>query len=394
MNLLKRFLAAGLARIGATLVLASASLISAGPAQAHKASDAYLSLRIDGAKVEQRFDIALRDLDRELALDADDDGQIRWGEVRRRWAEIVRLADSGLDLRFDGQACTRVSRALPQLDTHSDGRYAVLQQSLHCPAKVSAIRIDYRLFATSDASHRGIARISARIDAESEQSAVLVPGGGVQEFRIGTAADPPVTTLSGFVIEGMHHIAVGIDHILFLVTLLMVAVWRREGAGWVVRASAASAWRETLRLVTAFTIAHSLTLGLAAAGVLAPPSRWIEALIAASVFVAAVDNLWPFVRGPRWLMVSFFGLVHGFGFAGPLQALGLDRSNLALPLFGFNLGVEIGQLAIVALLLPLACWLREARFYRLAVVRGGSTLVAGVAAVWMVERGFEISLWP
>jgi hypothetical protein len=394
MTRLNCFFASSLARLSATLVFATAALFSAGPAQAHKASDAYLSLRIDGASVEQRFDIALRDLDRELALDADDDGQISWGEVRRRWAEIARLADSGLDLRFDGMVCTLVRRAQPQLDEHSDGRYAVLQQSLHCPAKVSAIRIDYRLFATSDASHRGIARIGAVANGGTEQSAVLVPGGAAQEFRIGNAADPPVTTLGGFVAEGIHHIAVGFDHILFLVTLLMVAVWRREGAGWVVRASAASAWRETLRLVTAFTVAHSLTLGLATAGVLAPPSRWIESLIAASVFVAAVDNLWPFVKGPRWLMVSFFGLVHGFGFAGPLQALGLDRSHLAVPLFGFNLGVEIGQLAIVALLLPLACWLRDARFYRLAVVRGGSTLVAGVAAVWMVERGFEISLWP
>jgi hypothetical protein len=390
MNRLNRFLAAGPARLCEALVLITATLLSAGPAQAHKASDAYLNLQIDGAKVEQRFDIALRDLDRELALDADDDGQISWGEVRRRWAEIARLAESGLDLRFDGQVCTRVSRAQPQLDEHSDGRYAVLQQSLRCPAKVSAVKLDYRLFATSDASHRGIARISAG----TEQSAVLVPGGGAQDFAIEASAGKPVTTLGGFVVEGIHHIAVGLDHILFLVTLLMVAVWRREGAGWVVRASAASAWRETLRLVTAFTVAHSLTLGLAAAGVLAPPSRWVESLIAASVFVAAVDNLWPFVKGPRWLMVSFFGLVHGFGFAGPLQALGLSRSNLAVPLFGFNLGVEIGQLAIVALLLPLACWLREARFYRLAVVRGGSTLVAGVAAMWMVERGFEISLWP
>jgi hypothetical protein len=390
MIILNRLLAAGLARIGAPLLLATAALISAGPAQAHKASDAYLTLRIDGAKVEQRFDIALRDLDRELALDADDDGQISWGEVRLRWAEITRLANSGLALGFDGQVCTLISRSSPQLDEHSDGRYAVLQQSLRCPAKVTAISLDYRLFANSDASHRGIARISAG----GEQSAVLVPGGGAQDFAIESSASKPATTLGGFVAEGIHHIAVGIDHVLFLVTLLMVAVWRREGGRWVVRASAASAWRETLRLVTAFTVAHSLTLGLATAGVLSPPSRWIEALIAASVFVAAVDNLWPFVKGPRWIMVSFFGLVHGFGFAGPLQALGLDRSNLALPLFGFNLGVEIGQLAIVALLLPLACWLREARFYRLAVVRGGSTLVAGIAAIWMVERSLEVSLWP
>jgi hypothetical protein len=175
---------------------------------------------------------------------------------------------------------------------------------------------------------------------------------------------------------------------------MLVAVWRRAGAGWVPRASAASAWREALRLVTAFTLAHSVTLGLAAAGVLAPPSRWVESLIAASVLVAALDNLRPFMPGPRWITVGVFGFAHGFGFAGPLQALGLQRGGLALPLLGFNLGVEAGQLVVVGLLLPVACALRSAQAYRLGAVRGGSALIAGVAAVWLVERCFDVSLWP
>ncbi len=181
---------------------------------------------------------------------------------------------------------------------------------------------------------------------------------------------------------------------LFLVTLLMVAVWRRQGDGWVARESAASAWRETLLLVSAFTLAHSLTLALAAFGVLAPPSRWVETVIAASVLVAAIDNLWPFLNAPRWTMVSVFGLAHGFGFAGPLQALGLERGNLALPLLGFNLGVELGQLAIVAVLLPLACALRAAPLYRFAVVRGGSFAIATLATLWVVERGLDLNLMP
>jgi len=371
-----------------------AALLLAGAcaqAPAHKASDAYLTWRVDGAVIEQRIDIALRDIDRDLALDADDDGQLSWGEVRSRWSEIERLAAASVHVDADGQACVVAARATPQLDAHVDGRYAVLQSTLRCARPVRRLGVDYRLFAASDPTHRGIARIVA----EHEDSAVLVPAAGPQSWPL--AAEPlrdRPRGLLGFVAEGAHHIAIGLDHILFLVTLLIVAVWRREGRAWLPRATAGSAWRETLRLVTAFTLAHSLTLGLATAGVLAPPSRWVESLIAASVLVAAVDNLWPLLPGPRWPIVSVFGLVHGFGFAGPLQDLGLHDGNLALPLLGFNVGVELGQLALIALLLPLACIFRRERLYELAVVRAGSAGVALLALTWTVERSLEVTLWP
>ena len=374
---------------GTGLMLAG---LLAASAQAHKASDAYLTWRIDGTAVEQRIDIALRDLDRELTLDSDDDGALRWGEVRSRWDEIERLSGDAVRVTADGAACRSTGTSMPQIVEHTDGRYAVLQRTLQCPRPVQRLVVDYRLFASSDPTHRGIARIVA---PRHEVSAVLVPGADVQHFDLAAdASSPGHRSFLGFVTEGMQHIAAGLDHILFLVTLLLVAVWRRDGERWVPRTSAASSWKETLRLVTAFTLAHSLTLALAASGVLAPPSRWVESLIAASVLVAAVDNLWPFVRGPRWLMVSFFGLVHGFGFAGPLQDLGLHGADILLPLLGFNLGVELGQLLLVGLLLPLACALRAARWYRLAAVRGGSAAIATLALAWTVERSLQLSLWP
>ena len=124
-------------------------VVLVGPAQAHKPSDAYLSWRLDGSAVEQRFDIALRDLDRELALDADNDGQLSWGEVRQRWPDIVRLADQGLRVTADGQRCEIVATQPPQLDRHTDGHYAVLQRRLQCGAAVHQLEVDYRLFAAS-----------------------------------------------------------------------------------------------------------------------------------------------------------------------------------------------------------------------------------------------------
>ncbi len=197
--------------------------------------------------------------------------------------------------------------------------------------------------------------------------------------------------------EGVDHIAAGTDHILFLVSLLLVSVWQRRDAplgrmpmgDWLPRERWRSALGEVLRLVTAFTVAHSLTLALAAFGVLSPPSRWVESLIALSVLAAALDNLWPILRAPRWAVVFGFGLVHGFGFAGAMQDLGLSASDLAWPLLGFNLGVELGQLMLVALVLPLGFLLRRTAFYRVGVVLPGSVAIAAMALVWLVERSTD-----
>jgi hypothetical protein len=151
---------------------------------------------------------------------------------------------------------------------------------------------------------------------------------------------------------------------------------------------------DVFRIVTSFTVAHSITLSLAALGIVALPSRLVESAIAASVVVAALNNLRPVVEGRRWMVAFGFGLIHGFGFASVLTELGLPRDALVLALVGFNVGVEIGQLAIVALFLPLAYSLRRSRFYRRAVMTGGSIVIAAVAATWLAERVFNFKVLP
>jgi len=202
-------------------------------------------------------------------------------------------------------------------------------------------------------------------------------------------------TFVTYVGQGVWHIWIGFDHILFLVALLLPAVlWRQGGARghWVPAPAFRAAFWDVLKIVTAFTLAHSITLTLATLGWVSPPSRPVESLIAASVALAAANNLWPVMGGKRWLVAFVFGLVHGFGFAGALAELGLPQGALALALFGFNVGVELGQLAIVVLFLPLAYSLRRTRFYRQAVLVGGSVLIAALALVWFVERAFDIKL--
>src|SRR5205085_12597551 len=131
-------------------------------------------------------------------------------------------------------------------------------------------------------------------------------------------------------------------------------------------------------------------LSLAAVGVVSLPSRWIESAIALSVVLAALNNLFPIVARGRWIAAFGFGLVHGFGFAGALQDLGLPSGSLALSLAGFNIGVEIGQLAIVAIFLPIAFGLRGTWVYRQILLMGGSAIIAMAAVIWFIERFFDV----
>jgi hypothetical protein len=165
---------------------------------------------------------------------------------------------------------------------------------------------------------------------------------------------------------------------------------RRDGA-WTASPSLRAAGIEVLKVVTAFTVAHSITLTLAVLGLVSLPSRLVESVIAASVMLAALNNLRGTVARRRWVMAFAFGLVHGFGFASVLADLGLPQGALALALAGFNIGVELGQLAIVAAFLPLAFALRGTAFYRLGVLQLGSAVVALLAAWWLVERAFDLA---
>jgi hypothetical protein len=154
------------------------------------------------------------------------------------------------------------------------------------------------------------------------------------------------------------------------------------------------AFFNVLKIVTAFTLAHSITLSLAALDVVRLPSRFVESVIAASVVLVALNNLRPMFGDKGWMVAFGFGLIHGFGFAGALGDLGLQRATLALALVGFNVGVELGQLAIVAVFLPVAFALRGSGFYRVVILRFGSAAVMLIAAGWMVDRVFDLKLMP
>jgi hypothetical protein len=150
---------------------------------------------------------------------------------------------------------------------------------------------------------------------------------------------------------------------------------------------------DVLKIVTSFTLAHSITLSLSALNVLRLPSRFVESGIAASVVLAAVNNLIRVLDEDRWSAAFALGLLHGFGFSATLMDLGLPRKNLVLTLFGFNCGVEIGQMCVVAAFLPLAYLARRSPLYRIVGLVSGSVVIAAIASVWLVERAFVVKIF-
>ena len=356
----------------------------AADAVAHKPSDSYLTLEHEGNAVKGQWDIALRDLDGAVGLDANGDGEITWGEVRARQPNIAAYALSRLDIASGGAACSlKVEDQL--IDEHTDGSYAVLRLSGTCPEPGPALLIDYRLLFDIDPTHRGLLQY---VHGGHSDSVIFSSEGRTQTMGAGTAW----TQLIAYIHEGVWHIWLGFDHILFLLSLLLPAVLLRSQGRWTPAASFRSAFWDVAKIVTAFTIAHSITLSLAALGLVSLPSRWIESAIALSVVLAAINNVFPLVHHGRWMAAFGFGLIHGFGFASALKDLGLPTGSLALSLFGFNVGVELGQLAIVCAFLPLAYAIRATWAYRRVVLAGGSVAIATIAGVWLVERALNVQL--
>ena len=261
----------------------------------------------------------------------------------------------------------------------------------------TAMDIEYQVLFDIDADHRGFLvlsrnEITGKVNVGEETTLIFSPGDARQTLDLDNL--PAGAGFMAWVGQGIWHIWIGIDHILFLAALLLPSVLRREGSHWIVAEDFRSVFWNVVKIVTMFTIAHTITLSIAALDVLSLPSRLVESIIAASVVVAALNNIWPVLQNRIAWVVFGFGLFHGFGFASVLGYLLDQSSNLLVALVGFNLGVEIGQVAIVCVLFPLLYLLRGVRLYQPALLTGASAAIALLALGWFTERAFDLDLLP
>ncbi|HWU90048.1 MAG TPA: HupE/UreJ family protein, partial [Kofleriaceae bacterium] len=275
--------------------------------------------------------------------------------------------------------------APPRALVDPDGAFVVATWDAVCAEPIRRLRIDLTAFFAVDARHEAL--VSIHPPGEHADPHVVRAGAPVALLHAGQS--PPLASWIGY---GMHHIFGGSDHVSFVLALLLVVVIARgAGPAWQIRRPA-DALRTTAGIVTAFTAAHSLTLIAASLGWLRLPSRLVESLIAASILYTAIEDVARPDARHRFAMTFGFGLVHGLGFASVLEDL-LPPTHVIAPLLGFNLGVELGQLAIVAVALPafagLARLLGADRYRRIALPAAAVPLVL-IATKWLIERSFAI----
>ena len=369
---------AGLRARAVAVVLWILTMAVATTAEAHIASNGFLTLNVEGSKLSGSIELAMRDAELAVGLDDNRDGKITWGEVHSHQRDLELYVRSKL-IVDDGTTHCVEEFAPVEVNERVDGNYLWLPFNATCgAAQLTKLSVDYQLMQGIDPSHRGLLTVTAW---GATQTGVL---NGVQSIALN---HPSIwRAFAEYLQTGVRHIWSGIDHLLFLLSLLLPAVLRRRENSWEAVPLAKPAFINILKVVTAFTVAHSVTLSLAAFDIVRLPSRLTESVIAASIVVAALNNIFPRVTEGRWRIAFAFGLLHGFGFASVLADMGLPPGARAISLVSFNLGVELGQLAVVLAVMPLAYAMRATSFYRQTVMRWCSSAIATLAFVWLIQR--------
>jgi hypothetical protein len=339
-------------------LLAALFVLFASPAGAHVTSTGLAEVEVDGSRLSYRLTLVAAEQEGENGrlLQAAVDGDSAAAE---RVAAALRQAAR---FSWGGEVCVP-GRIRFQGSRTGDSK-VVMEMGLSCPSAAGPLRIRDDWSDTLGShfqtvmSVRSPERPSVELVFNAERRDAIVDLGAAQ------------TGWLDFITMGAEHILGGLDHLLFLLALLALA----------------KGFWPIVRIVTGFTIAHSITLSLAALGVVDVPGRIVEPLIAATIVWVALENLLaPAQTRWRWLIAAVFGLVHGLGFASALTELGLAREAMVRALIGFNIGVELGQLVFVAVVMPPLVWLaRPGRVARLPQIL--SIVVAIVGAVWLVER--------
>ena len=353
------------------------ALLSAVTIAAHDLSKSFLRLEISRDRIAGCWEVELRDLEIVVGLDVNEDDTVTSEEVRLGRPKLQALVRKAISLAGE--------RAQVELTTvthrpGSSGNFLAL--GFDAPIDtIDIAALNYNFMFEYDAGHRAIATI-----VQDGRENVVVLTKANRTINISGSGH---SSFFEFIRQGIIHIWEGTDHILFVVALLIPAVIRRNGEKLHFR----EAFVRVVKVVTAFTLAHSLTLTLAAIGLVRLPGRIVESVIAFSVLLAAANNIMRIWDDRSWLLAFLFGLIHGFGFASVLAELDLGRTNFLGSILGFNAGVEVGQIAIVAVLFPIAFLMRESWFYRRLVNIGASSAIMLVASLWIIERAFSVALF-
>ncbi len=373
--------------LAAVFLALAISILSAGSAAAHGVGMSQLHLSVDGVRIEGDWILHLQDARLALGLDTQVAGDAGWRDLRTHEAELRSTLLRSFAIRADGKPYTIAFRP-ESLEWDAEASTVRLRFAGQAPAEPKRLGMDCSLLFDIDPAHRAYFSVE-----DSRSTNVGAFRANLRRVEFPVRQFHPLEVVIEFIRDGADHIWGGFDHLMFLLALILPATLVRNGKKWSHREGLGPSAREVLKVVTAFTTTHMLTLCLAFFGMIRLPSQWVEVGIAVSVFAAAWNNIKPFLPGRAWVVALVFGLVHGMGFAGALGSLMLPRNAHVLALGAFNVGVELGQLVVVAIALPLLYVASRRSWYPRLVMGGGSLVIAWMAVVWVLERAFNLSLF-
>jgi hypothetical protein len=380
------------ARTGMPAPFALAAATANAAVAAHAPGQAYVFLRMHADSIVVRLELFGAHLDRALGLGWEADAPLTRQLVQARLDQIRGYAESHFAFSVGEQ---RLVPAYRDFGTRvaEPGEFVLLEYVLRT-ARPERLNVTFTPFFEVDDKHRNLLVIehdwrTATFNNEGNVSLIFSPRSPTQELDLTSASI--WRGFAALVRLGVWHIWIGFDHILFLIALALPSVLYRRDGRWHPALKFRSALWKIVTIVTCFTIAHTITLSLAALDVVHVPSRLVEAVIAGSIAAAALHNLWPVARINEPVIAFVFGLFHGFGFASVLGDIGLGRDHLVLSLLGFNLGVELGQIAIIMAIFPVLFLLRRLPLYGW-VLRFGSASLVAIGLLMTAERALDFNV--
>ncbi len=367
--------------------------VAFGSAFAHAPNENYVWLNIEAEHMYGRFEFNVNDVKKYLSIDVDAINADRIVGVEKSAGEIQSYIDSNFSLQDD--------RGSPiPLEWLNVGVFDENPDYLQYWFKTEGVPSDNKVTVTNtvfldsedpqfNKLHRSVLVIeyNRKLNKEfgSEHSA-LVFSESRKTSLLDLANPPTVLNWKEFLWQGVLHIWYGLDHVLFIIVLLLTTVLRAGAHGWEPLSGFKPALINTFKIITLFTIAHSITLSLAALQLISVNIIFVESVIALSIIAIALNNLKPVINAHAWLLVFLFGLFHGFGFASVMGDLHFRTVLLERILVMFNVGVELGQLAIVVIVFPILFLLRKSSGYQKYIVVPVSVVSIGIASFWFLQR--------
>lgn len=345
----------------------------------HELSNGYLTLNSTSDTVlAGELLLKPEDIGRAAGLDIDNNGSLTWGEVNRHHSLANSYIQSNVIISDNGQRCA-LSTAPPSIKNISAESLLAYPLKVTC-AKLNELTVQYTGIVADFPTHKLLTSITL-----NDFNGVYVLDSERTSITVSPLNNDWITQFGEMVYQGIWHIFIGLDHILFLVATLLTVNLRRNNSRWESAPSKTRIFKNTVILVSTFTLAHSITLTATALNFITLDSRIVEIGIALSVAITALNNMFPYIM--RLGFITFgFGLLHGMGFASVFGDLNAQSGSLVMNVLAFNLGVEIGQLAIVSLLLPLLLALRNVKVYAKAIMPIASSIIAVIALNWTLQR--------